>query len=153
MHDNEPDHQIITDLSEDEAARVAHIEGDGCEHDAEDGSAAQDAYQFPSLADDESDSLSADAGLSIGQFLQPGGGFAGSEAPVRRAIQMGAVQGLTVTSLKRSSGSSGSETITSARSGHSRPISPTARARRRRWMRLPTRSQRRSGTRTSGQAC
>jgi hypothetical protein len=109
MHDNEPDHQIITDLSEDEATRVAHIEGDGCEHDAEEGSAVRDADDFSSLADDDSDLLSADAGLSIGQFLQPGGGFAGSEAPVRRAIQMGAVHGLTVTSLKRSSGSSGSD--------------------------------------------
>jgi murein L,D-transpeptidase YcbB/YkuD len=43
------------------------------------------------------------------ELLTPGGGFGGAEAPVRRAIQIGLSHGLTVTSTKRSSGSSGSD--------------------------------------------
>jgi Putative peptidoglycan binding domain len=43
------------------------------------------------------------------KFLRPGGGFGGAEAPVRRAIEIGMANGLTVTSTKRTSGSSGSD--------------------------------------------
>jgi Putative peptidoglycan binding domain len=42
-------------------------------------------------------------------FLNPGGGFGGAEAPVLRAIEIGKANGLTVTSTKRTSGSSGSD--------------------------------------------
>ena len=42
-------------------------------------------------------------------FLRPGGGFGGAEAPVQRAIEIGRANGLTVTSTKRTSGSSGSD--------------------------------------------
>ena len=43
------------------------------------------------------------------KFLHPGGGFGGAEAPVRRAIEIGQSNGLTVTSTKRTSGNSGSD--------------------------------------------
>lgn len=42
-------------------------------------------------------------------FLRSGGGFGGAEAPVQRAIEIGKANGLTVTSTKRTSGSSGSD--------------------------------------------
>jgi Putative peptidoglycan binding domain len=42
-------------------------------------------------------------------FLRPGGGFGGAEAPVRRAIEIAVANGLTVTSTKRTSGSAGSD--------------------------------------------
>ena len=42
-------------------------------------------------------------------FLRPGGGFGGAEAPVRRAIEIAVANGLTVTSTKRTSGSTGSD--------------------------------------------
>lgn len=42
-------------------------------------------------------------------FLKPGGGFAGTEAIGRRAERVGTRRGLTVTSMKRSSGSPGSD--------------------------------------------
>jgi hypothetical protein len=42
-------------------------------------------------------------------FLRPGGGFGGAEAPVRRAIEIGVRNGLTVTSTKRTSGNAGSD--------------------------------------------
>jgi hypothetical protein len=42
-------------------------------------------------------------------FLRPGGGFGGAEAPVLRAIEIGRANGLTVTSTKRTSGSTGSD--------------------------------------------
>jgi hypothetical protein len=42
-------------------------------------------------------------------FLNPGGGFGGAEAPVRRAIRIGEANGLTITSTKRSSGNSTSD--------------------------------------------
>jgi hypothetical protein len=110
MQVNRASHQIIADdLSQDEATQVAHIEGDDCEHATEEQSSAQNADDFSSLGDDERASLSAGTGLSIDQFLAPGGGYAGSEAPVRRAIAIGAAHGLAVTSLKRSSGSSRSD--------------------------------------------
>jgi hypothetical protein len=47
--------------------------------------------------------------LGLDSFLTPGGSWAGSEAPARRASQIGTQNGLTVTSLKRSTGSSGSD--------------------------------------------
>jgi hypothetical protein len=43
------------------------------------------------------------------EFLRPGGGFGGAEAPVRRAIEIGVRNGLTVTSTKRTGGSPGSD--------------------------------------------
>ena len=42
-------------------------------------------------------------------FLRPGGGFGGAEAPVRRAIDIAVANGLTVTSTKRTTGSTGSD--------------------------------------------
>ena len=48
-------------------------------------------------------------GLDLASFLAPGGGWGGSEAPARRAIPIASRNGLTVTSLKRSSGSAGSD--------------------------------------------
>ena len=47
--------------------------------------------------------------LDLASFLAPGGGWGGSEAPARRAIPIGSRNGLTVTSLKRSTGSTGSD--------------------------------------------
>lgn len=47
--------------------------------------------------------------LTLASFLAPGGGWGGSEAPARRAIPIGHRNGLTVTSLKRSTGSTGSD--------------------------------------------
>lgn len=47
--------------------------------------------------------------LDLAAFLAPGGGWGGSEAPARRAIPIGSRNGLTVTSLKRSTGSTGSD--------------------------------------------
>jgi len=47
--------------------------------------------------------------MNAAQLLTPGGGFGGAEAPVRRAIEIGVANGLTVTSTKRSSGNSGSD--------------------------------------------
>ena len=43
------------------------------------------------------------------KFLKPGGGFKGTEAIARRAARVGTRRGLVVTSMKRSSGSSGSD--------------------------------------------
>jgi hypothetical protein len=42
-------------------------------------------------------------------FLKPGGGFGGSEAPVRRAIEIGMANGLTLTSTKRTNGNATSD--------------------------------------------
>ena len=42
-------------------------------------------------------------------FLNPGGGFGGSEAPVRRAIEIGQANGLTLTSAKRTNGNTTSD--------------------------------------------
>ena len=47
--------------------------------------------------------------MSPTTFLRPGGGFGGAEAPVRRAIEIGTANGLTVTSTKRANGNSGSD--------------------------------------------
>lgn len=115
MNDDEPDQQKITgdqqiisdELSEDEATQAAAIEDDSCAVEAEDGSAADDADDFSSI--DDEDDLGADTPLTIGQLLKPGGTFAGSEAPVRRAMKIATARGLTVTSTKRGSGSSGSD--------------------------------------------
>ena len=43
------------------------------------------------------------------RIMVPGGGWAGSESPVRRCIAIGRANGLVVTSLKRSWGSTGSD--------------------------------------------
>jgi len=107
MTDGEPDQQVITDeLPEEAATQEAAIE-ESCEVEAEDGSPADDADDFSSI--DDEDDLGADTPLTIGQLLKPGGGFAGSEAPVRRAMKIAQARGLTVTSTKRSSGNSGSD--------------------------------------------
>lgn len=47
--------------------------------------------------------------LDLASFLAPGGGWGGSEAPARRAIPIGSRNGLTVQSLKRPNGSTGSD--------------------------------------------
>jgi hypothetical protein len=47
--------------------------------------------------------------FDLASFLAPGGGWGGSEAPARRAIPIGSRNGLVVTSLKRSTGSTGSD--------------------------------------------
>ena len=54
--------------------------------------------------------------LSLDSFLAPGGGWNGSEAPARRSIPVGTRNGLVVTSLKRSSGNTGSDHHVSQRS-------------------------------------
>ena len=108
MTDDQPDQQIIADeVSEEEATETAQIEA-SCEVEAEDGTPAGDADDFTSI-DDEDDDPGADAPLTIDRLLKAGGGFAGAEAPVRRAIKMATIRGLTVTSTKRPSGSSGSD--------------------------------------------
>jgi hypothetical protein len=61
--------------------------------------------------------------FSIASFLAPGGGWGGSEVPARRAIPIAARNGLTVTSLKRSSGSPGSDHHVSQRSAFAVDIS------------------------------
>ena len=43
------------------------------------------------------------------RFATPGGGFAGSEAPILRAMRIARRNGLTVTSTKRTFGSTGSD--------------------------------------------
>lgn len=116
MNDGEPnqqisaedDGQIVSDeSSEDEATPAAAIEDDSCEAETEDGSPADDADDFSSIEDE--DDLDADAPMTIDRLLKPGGAFAGSEAPVRRAMKIATARGLTVTSTKRSSGGSGSD--------------------------------------------
>lgn len=103
---HDPEHEIITEeLSEEEARETAQIEGDDCEAVAEEeGVEPEDADDFSSI-DDEN----LLEGLSPGQLLTPGGGFAGSEAPVRRAIKIARANGLTVTSTKRNTLSTGSD--------------------------------------------
>ena len=54
--------------------------------------------------------------LDLASFLAPGGAWNGSEAPARRAVPIGQRNGLIVTSLKRSSGSTGSDHHVSQRS-------------------------------------
>jgi hypothetical protein len=64
------------------------------------------------LSDDALDSFGASDAvgvLDLASFLAPGGGWGGSEVPARRAIPIGRNNGLTVTSLKRPSGSTGSD--------------------------------------------
>jgi hypothetical protein len=64
------------------------------------------------LSDAELSALApdAEAGVrSLESFLAPGGGWGGSEVPARRAIPIATSNGLTVTSLKRSTGSRGSD--------------------------------------------
>jgi hypothetical protein len=104
MYESEAEPQIVVDgLSEDEAVEAAQIEVD-CEDESQDGVPSGDADDFSSIEDDD-----LEGRLSIGQLLKPGGGFSGSEAPVRRAIQIGTANGLTVTSTKRSGLSSTSD--------------------------------------------
>jgi hypothetical protein len=60
---------------------------------------------------------------SLESFLRPGGGWGGSVAPVQRAIGIGNQNGLTVTSLKRTSGSTGSDHHTSQRLAYAADMS------------------------------
>lgn len=109
MHtqEHDPEHEIITeDLPEEEAIGFAEIEGDDCAAVAdEDGAEAEDADDFSSIDDEDGDL----EGLSPRELLEPGGDWGGSEAPVRRAIKIALANGLTVTSTKRSSLSTGSD--------------------------------------------
>ncbi len=76
------------------------------------GLAVDGIEQLMVLTDDElaafadGDNVGA---LDLAAFLAPGGGWGGSEAPARRAIPIGSRNGLVVTSLKRSTGSTGSD--------------------------------------------
>jgi hypothetical protein len=65
--------------------------------------------------DDFSDDDEADEGAEVGRrrFSTPGGGFGGSQAPILRAVKIARRNELIVTSLKRSSGSTGSDHHTS----------------------------------------
>ena len=105
-YEQHPEHEIITeDLSEEEAVQSAQSEGDDCAAVAEEeGVAADDAEDFSSI--DGEDELE---GMSPVELLKPGGSNNGSEAPVRRAIKIAVANGLTVTSTKRSSLSTGSD--------------------------------------------
>lgn len=69
---------------------------------------------------DDGDGIS---GLNLESFLAPGGGWGGSETPVRRAIRVGTANGLTVTSLKRSSGNTGSDHHVSQRNAFAADMS------------------------------
>lgn len=60
--------------------------------------------------------LRSSSGYTLETFLAPGGSWNGSETPVRRAALVGTRNGLTITSLKRSSGNPGSDHHTSQRS-------------------------------------
>jgi Putative peptidoglycan binding domain len=115
-----PEKQIIAgDVTEAAAIDAAELEGDECGHAARDGGAApEEAQDLSGLDASELAGLdqlgpallgAAPVSLSVGQLLRPGGGFAGAEAPVRRAIRIGVANGLTVTSTKRTTGNPGSD--------------------------------------------
>lgn len=53
--------------------------------------------------------ISVEHVVGIQEFLRPGGGWGGAEAPVLRAIAIGRKHGLLITSLKRHWGSTGSD--------------------------------------------
>lgn len=123
--DTEVVNEVVADqLSEEEAVDEARIEGDACEQVAAEGRVtSKEAEDFSSLeeeeisaldalvrAEDEGQAVGTEArGLSPGQFLEPGGDWGGSEAPVRRAIRIATDNGLTVTSTKREILSPGSD--------------------------------------------
>jgi len=115
---------VADDISEEEAVDQAQIEGDACEHVSEEGRVTvEEAEDFSSLdeeeisaldelvrAEDEFRSIQTEArALTPAKFLQPGGEWGGSEAPVRRAIRIATDNRLTVTSTKREILSSGSD--------------------------------------------
>ena len=115
---------VADDISEEEAVDQAQIEGDACEHVSEEGRVTvEEAEDFSSLdeeeisaldelvrAEDEFRSIQTEArALTPAKFLQPGGEWGGSEAPVRRAIRVATDNRLTVTSTKREILSSGSD--------------------------------------------
>lgn len=124
-----PDAEIVNEvtvdeLSEEDAVDEARIEGDACEQVSEEGRVtSEEAEDFSSLAEEEISALDDLAraeedrrsvrteapALGPRQFLRPGGGWGGSEAPVRRAIRIATGNGLTVTSTKRDILSSGSD--------------------------------------------
>ena len=71
----------------------------------EDAQARADDVLGTGDEDDFSDDDEPDTRAGSARFAAPGGGFAGSEAPILRAVRIGKRNGLTVTSMKRSSGS------------------------------------------------
>ena len=82
--------------------------------------------ELMSISDAELSALApdAEAGVrSLESFLAPGGGWGGSEVPARRAIPIATSNGLTVTSLKRSTGSRGSDHHVSQRSSFAVDVS------------------------------
>jgi len=79
----------------------------------EDAQARADDVLGTGDEDDFSDDDEPDTRAGSARFAAPGGGFAGSEAPILRAVRIGKRNGLTVTSMKRSSGSTGSDHHTS----------------------------------------
>jgi hypothetical protein len=58
---------------------------------------------------DEEPSMEAAPPMNANQFLRPGGGFAGSRAPIEQAIRVARRNGLTVTSHKRTNAKPGSD--------------------------------------------
>lgn len=158
---------VADDISEEEAVDQAQIEGDACEHVSEEGRVTvEEAEDFSSLdeeeisaldelvrAEDEFRSIQTEArALTPAKFLQPGGEWGGSEAPVRRAIRIATDNRLTVTSPSGRS-SAPAPIITSARRWRSPLTCRTARAPPRRWTRPPARSPWRSATRAGAGAC
>jgi hypothetical protein len=110
-------------VSEDEAVREAENEGGECQHASSPAEPVpeSESYDYSALEDDDlalideavelEPELESPEARRLGprRFARPGGGFAGSEAPIRRVIRIGQRNGLLVTSLKRSSGSAGSD--------------------------------------------
>lgn len=116
--------------------------------DVESGRECAEAAELSGLSDAELDmdesaldeliSLSGEAlaefadGDTIGpftleSFLAPGGGWGGSETPVRRGIAIGARKSLVVTSMKRASGSTGSDHHVSQRNAFAADMSNGSR--------------------------
>lgn len=111
-------HERGTRLTDDGVDAASQELGADCEEQAELQSLTADLVDDLDLS--ELFSLTAEElgevqnGAAVGQlslegFLAPRGGWGGSETPVRRGIRVGTANGLVVTSLKRSSGSSGSD--------------------------------------------
>ena len=114
-------------VSEDEATREAELEGATCASESEGAQPVPDSESQDFSALDEEDLAAVDEAaeidpgaepedteapegrMGLNRFTRPGGGCAGSEAPIRRAIRIAQRNGLVVTSLKRSSGSTGSD--------------------------------------------
>jgi hypothetical protein len=114
-------------VSEEEATREAELEGATCEEASEGAEPIpeSESQDFSALEDDDLAALDEAAEVDPGaepegpeaperrlgpaRFTRPGGGWGGSEAPIRRAIRIAHRNGLVVTSLKRNWGSTGSD--------------------------------------------